>query len=238
MMFTERILQRLLIESKLDSLSASISRKVLENVKAAVDNVNSTPRKKMGKFVIRTLQLDEESIDGMTGGDATLGILIKVYSTVEDKVAVDASWDWEARTLDVYVNVMSNTGTLRPEHFGMLQARLYEAIRHEVEHSAQEDGDGAAAAYSAWSADPTNIEKRKAYYTEPGEVGAFTAGIYNAAKRLRKPFSDMMEESLKKIRKAMERDPNADPREVDAAIKHIRDVWTAAAEKRYPLTKA
>ena len=233
----ERILTRLIKESKLDSLSSSISRRVLGSVKAAADQINSVPRKRVGKFAVRTLQLEEEVIEGIAEDRAELGVLVKVYSTVEDKVAIDASWDWEARTLDVYVNVMSSTGTLRPEHFGMLQARLYEAIRHEVEHSAQEDGGGAAEAYSAWSADPTNIEKRKAYYTEPGEVGAFTAGIYNAAKRLRKPFSDAMEESLKKIRKAMERDPDADPREVEAAIQYIRDVWTTAAAKRYPLTK-
>lgn len=168
--------------------------------------------------------------------DTEIKVALAVMATKEDKTPVEASWDWADETLNIHVYVQSTTGKLRPDHLGMIQKRLYDATRHELEHSTQNDklATSAIKAHSTWSADPENINKRIKYYTNPAEVPAFAAGIYNRAKKLRIPFHKAAEEDLDKIRKAMLRTPDADPNKVEIALKKIKSAWTEEAKRRFP----
>ncbi len=235
-MLFENIFYRLLRESKLDTLANSVVRKIVLSIKNEMGNINDLPRTREGKFAIRYTALPEEVIADNADEEFKINSTIKIYGTSEDKPpSARASWDWKVRALEVHIIIMSMTGTVRLNDISGIQASLYEAIRHELEHSSNEhELVGSIKAYNKWAADPANIKKRKLYYTDPGEVAAFTSGIYNAAKRTRQPFKDVVEDRLEKIKKSMLKDPEADPKKVKKAIDDIRKTWIDYAKVRFP----
>lgn len=227
---------RLLIESKLDSLSNEIARQIIFGVKKRMNLINSTRPQRDGRFMTRSTDFDEIVTDKRTNVDYQIKVAVRVMAATEDKTPVEASWDWATDTLEVHVNVLSQTGLIQNHHLGRLQDRLYDSIRHEIEHSIQGSDLAVSSieAHSSWAEDPTNIIKRRNYYTDPSEVPAFVAGIYNKAKKLRQPFYKVVEEDLAKIRKAMKRETQASPSSVSRAISKIRSTWMEYAAQRFP----
>lgn len=226
-MLYSRIMVRLLQESKLDSLANSIGRSVMSVAAGQRQRINSARSKREG---IKVLKL-------AVATDVPASVVLKLSSANEDSVKIGASWDWNSNTLEIRIIVNSVTGDLETYHLKDIQTNLYDAVRHELEHSTQ-GTDLAVSSIEAvdrMMSDPASIEKRKNYYTDSSEVPALTSGIYNKAKKIRKPFSVFAGEYIDKIRSTMiERDPAADPESIETALQDILTTWTNYAKVRFP----
>jgi hypothetical protein len=200
----------------------------------------SIPRRKEGNFVVRTgnfvVEVSNERAS-TAPKNFKVNVQVKVFHTKEKNAAiVEASWDWLTKEIDVRLSIQSVTGKIEPLHLNMIRSRLYNVVRHELEHSSQGSELAVSSIESAHEMfqDKTNLEKKKKYYTDPSEVPAFVAGIRNQSKKERKPFFEIMEDDLDRIRKSIVRLGISDEETIEPVVDSIRKVWIDYAKNRFP----
>jgi len=239
-MLIKSIFQRLLVESKLDFLANDVNRSTIRRLVDLMDKINELPRRKEGNFVTRTgsfvIRVENEKV-AVAPRTFNVNIQTKVFHTKEKNAAiVEASWDWATKELDVFLNIQSVTGKIETLHLSMVRSRLYNVIRHELEHSSQGSDLAASSIESGheMSQDKANLEKKKRYYTDASEVPAFVAGIRNQSKKEHRSFYDVMEDDLDRIRKSIFRIGTIDEKTTESVVDSIRKVWIDYAKDRYP----
>ena len=224
-MLYDKIVRRLLKESKLDSFARQINRMTMDGIKNVISS-KSTKRK--NKFRFKNEATDQEG--------STIEVVTDVlFRENNNRVSVSAGWDWKNRAMDVLVKIPDDVDNYK--NLQEIQSKLYEAIRHELEHSTQSDEevDSAEEAYHEFEQDKYDVDAIKNYYANESEVPAFVAGIYHAAKRLRKPFYELMEDRLEKIKKNMsKRADDIEPSYINSSVEEIRTAWKNYASLRFP----
>lgn len=251
----ERVILSLLTESKVDTFARSISQKLMRAAKKSMDKIN-----RQGHVTLKTTlswpafmkRRDYFStLPGKLDRAVKLGInpfgpqVIHVAllfaltkSRTRDFVDVGGSWSPPHDSLTLEIIIESTTGTLRPEHLSMIQQKAYDVIRHELEHTGQTDeklfgGMEAArelhALPSIWQS-PQSVRK---YYTSEAETEAFVAGIYHRAKRTRRPFVQVMDETINNIINAGAK-KGVDIVELRNIFMEVRYRWIEYAKKRFP----
>lgn len=232
-MLYERIMYRLLNESKIVSLTNRLSKQVMLGIRDRIDRINSTAPNEDG---VRGYRISKTVSNDRTQKDFKLIIVINVYPAKNEKTIIEAMWDWEAEELNVYIKVFSKTGLLQPQHLRSIQDNLYGAIRHELEHSTQGPELAAASikSHDDLMTNPADLQRRKDYYTNPAELPAFVSGFAIEAKKLRKPIEDVIGKYLEKIKSAMTRNnPSMDPSKIQQAIDDIKTAWMDYAKEKY-----
>lgn len=214
-----------MLESRYDSMAGIISRKALSMAKRSMEQVNASGTKQVSV---------EDQVDiQLTHAPMTIHLTVQLTlqrSTTDSAIVVASGARDE---IDFRIKVVSKTGMMLPLHLSYIQDRLYEASRHELEHLFQDEDPSTAQSAISFFEKPQVMSRRLAYYTHPNEIPAFVSGMYMKAKKLRRPFSDVVEENLEKIRRSMEFRGNT-PAQADRLIAKIRRAWMSYAKSRFP----
>lgn len=235
-MLYRRIFERLLAESRsrYDAVASSMVRDALGLIKDSIDKVNDVQ-----DSMTSVVGLDGKKIFGkefkartkMASWPIEISIQIIVQrARTQDSVIVVATGGGGEVTFQI--KVLSKSGVLLPQHLSLIQARLYEAARHELEHLFQKEDPSIAASAHSFFEKPHVLSRRLAYYTHPQEIPAFVSGMYMSAKKLRKPFVEVLEDNLEKIRRSMEFRGNT-PDQIEKTVGKIRKAWMSYAQTRY-----
>lgn len=236
-MIYQVIFERLLSESRYDSIASSAARKVLQLVKDSIEDINASEDVTTSDGVTaKEFTAKTEFIAQLDRSEEPVTINLPVQIIVQrsrrqDSAAVTATAP-EGQIL-FQIKVLSRSGTLLPAHFSLIQEKLYEAARHELEHLFQEEDPSTSAAAYSFFEKPQVMSRRLAYYTHPKETPAFVAGMYMRAKKMRKPFAEVVEDNLEKIRKGMLFRGNT-PEQAERLVSKIRKSWMSYAKSRYP----
>lgn len=239
-MLQERIFARLLIESKLDSLSNNVGKNLM---RAIVPNVKSFNSKEGSNgFKIETTSDGEDDID--------VELNLKFINR-DGRTSLGGSYDSKEKKLYIDVTVGSSDGKIHNKHLNDIQTRLYNVIRHELEHYVQSNNeqhsgslDVAYKKYRKWDKDKTNVDKLEKYFTSEAEIPAFTSGIYNFAKKTRRPYKEVQDEYLDNINNKMMlqyEKLNQNPEDIEVyrstlanAIQNVKKQWNDYSRKRFP----
>ena len=257
-MLYESVLSRLLRESKVDTFARSISQKLMRAAKKSMDKVN-----KQGHVILKTTlswpafmkrQDYFSTMQGKLDRAMSLGVTSGLPGTVptirvallfgltknrnRDQVHMGGSWSPAHDVLTIEAIIDSTTGTMRTDHLSMIQAKAYEVIRHELEHTGQTDEklfSGAAANQelsalrNIWQS-PQAVRK---YYTSEAETEAFVAGIYHRAKRERRPFIKVLDEMIEGIIDSGSK-KGVSIVDLRNIFMEVRYRWIEYAKKRFP----
>jgi hypothetical protein len=222
----ERVMLKLLAESRLDTLARQVVGYIIAVCKLSSGRLNQRGSLGVKKSIPRK------------EGPIELRLYVKLVKSRTDAVNVSGSWSENERVLQISITVGSSEGILLGEHLSLIQQKCYDTVRHELEHSTQsaEMLSGAKVVNRAlgpteniWS-DPTAVE---AYFTSPAEVAAYVAGIYHAAKRLRIPFIEHVDSLLWNYVKLAKK-AGADMQAMKQVIRNVRERWVAYAQQRFP----
>lgn len=237
-MIYQNVIERLLSESKYDSFASLVSRRVLRLIKDSIQEINAAEDVTTSDGVTAKEFTAKTEVSGRLGKSSEItAIKLPVQVIVQrgrrqDSVSVTATAP-QGQIL-FQVKVFSRSGTLLPIHLSLIQEKLYEAARHELEHLFQEEDPSTSAAAYSFFEKPHVMSRRLAYYTHAQETPAFVAGMYMRAKKMRKPFSEVVEDNLEKIRKGMLSRGNT-PEQADRLIARIRKSWMSYAKMRYSI---
>jgi len=253
-MLYETVMVKLLQESKMDSLANEISRRVMRTIRDAMPTIEATEPAQIPGYANKILSRHYETMWNMPrpefslepnalnpqyaeeNKDMDIDIKVDVIKQSTDSAHVNASWG--GKRLELKIIVKSTSGMLMGTHLSMIQFHLYDAVRHELEHAAQpvKTKLSAVLAASNMATNPNSIPKTRDYYINMGEKPAFAAGMYNRAKKLRIPVSDVFEERLKQIESGLMKKlkKGEGSEKVTDAIEAIRQAWTKATRERYP----
>lgn len=132
------------------------------------------------------------------GAKVLLNVFIKREKGIEYDLAVDANYS--DNEIDVMLHLNPDTEKLAYEK---LNAKLQDAVRHEIEHSLQDPTSVSfkekkplptSAAYRAQvQNNPGNVHR---YFTLKDEVPAMVFGMYRQAKTEKRPLDDIFKEYL------------------------------------------
>lgn len=237
-MIYQFVIKRLLSESKYDSFASLASRKVLRLIKDSIQEINAAEDVTTSDGVSAKEFTGKTEVSGRLGKSpeiVTIKLPVQVIiqrSKMRDSASVTATAP-QGQIL-FQIKVFSRTGTLLPIHFSLIQEKLYEAARHELEHLFQEEDPSTSAAAYSFFEKPHVMSRRLAYYTHVQEIPAFVAGMYMRAKKMRKPFSEVVEDNLEKIRKGMLFRGNT-PEQTERIVARIKKAWMSYAKTRYSI---
>ena len=227
---------RLMTESKLDSRASLISRDVIQHLKNNMDEINAT----VGKFMSPTVKVMVKDAEfslptkksDSSQPDIATRVVLKIFEQPRDGVQSTAGFG--GNTLRITLVIMSTTGNLKPLHLSKIQEESYEAVRHELEHSVQDSQDvSSVVTFNEMMKDKKNLASFKKYHLNRKELPAFVSGIYNQAKKLRRPFLTTLDEFLKKAAMGPLK-AGAPPDKVQSVIEEIRSAWIDYARIRFP----
>ena len=129
--------------------------------------------------------------------------------------------------IDIYATqAWEDSGEAAMKDFSALLPDLKDAIRHELEHSGQELGTNSVEKTEV-------VDQLLDYYTDQGEIEAFTAGLYKKAKMTKAPLSQVIDDKLDGVHQlAIKR--GSSKRAADRLIKQIRQAWVGYIRQRFP----
>lgn len=231
----------MLVESRLEWLSTILARAIMRTVKnsdGAMEDLRAGQKVQLYK------------------GDVEREVRYNPIA-VSSALPLDIPEDFPIRNILIYLipsngsyasGSMTNQATLAAHvkirrlpdggpDFSDVYPRMKEILRHEIEHSTQ-DQKSAVGAFD-WS----DLERAERYFSDPKEVAAWVAGLYKRAKMLKQPFISMLDERLQGWRKMMmhrgkwDRNPPPDPVVVDAILRRIREKFIDYARHRFPVAQ-
>lgn len=222
------VIKQLLVESRVDTFARLVTRKIVQII---IDRIEKLDAKKRLIVNIKNLNSQYEEFD------LKLTVTLKQRDT--NRVNVAGSWTPALNELDVNVFFETESGLFDKTLLSQMQHRLYDTVRHEVEHSMQEkpanmysdeDDDEDLSPESLWR-DLSWIEN---YFLSDREISAFVSGLYHQAKRMRRPFIDVMDEKLNAYKKVAVHYNKGDSVKLQNLFRTVRDVWLSYAEQRFP----
>lgn len=258
-MLYERVILSLLRESKTDTFAKMIVQKVIRAAKRSMDSLN-----KKGAIKLKYTQSwpsfmkrkdwfaspqQRARREYMTGIPATvqgqqvitvnLIFALTKNPTPRDLVDVGGSWSPIHDQLTIEVIVGSTTGIMKPQHLAMIQAKAYEVVRHELEHSVQPENYliGGMLANSEMQAVPegawSSPKALAGYFLSDAEIEAYVAGLYHKAKRTRQPLIKLIDDQIETFMRASTR-KNVDAVEMRNVLMQVKYRWIEYAKKRFP----
>ena len=222
----ERVVLRLLVESRIDTFARTITRKIVQLI---IQRIEKLDAKKRITIVIKNLDPAHE--------DFNLKLTVTLKQRGDNRVNVAGSWTPALDELDVNVFFETRNGLFDKTLLSGLQQKLYDTVRHEVEHSAQEK---PANMYSDEEEDEDegalwrDLTRLQDYFLSDREIPAFVAGLYHQAKRTRRPFINVLDDKLAAYERVAVHYNAKNSRKVRRLFQKIRGEWVAYAERRFP----
>lgn len=258
-MLYERVIIALLKESKTDTFAKMIVQKVIRGAKKYIDNVNkkgaiklryvqSWPEfmKRKDWFASPEQRADREIMmgipDTVQGKQViTVNLILQLMKDPQphDIVHVGGSWSPIDDQLTIEVVIGSTTRMMKQQHLSMIQAKVYEVVRHELEHSVQPESyliDGMLANNEMQAVPEGSWSSPKAlarYFLSPSEIEAYVAGLYHKARRTRQPLIKLIDDQIEAFMRAATR-KNVNAVEMRNVLMQVKYEWIKYAQKRYP----
>jgi len=133
------------------------------------------------------------------------------------------------RNKDMIIRVYFPQKLNDPKWYNVLNHKLSDTIRHELEHSKAPEAHGAPA--------PVNTLRAKDwenYYLNPGEIEAHVVGLYHKSKKQRIPFWDVLKQFINDIKFGFNNN-GVFGEEVDKLVNNIGKSYKDYAQKRFPI---
>ena len=211
-------MKALLFEGRYDSFSRQLSRKLISIVKDSFAATNDISGKYLGHKVYYTANETVPNINSNEAPDVyteeieNTSIPLEFYLTLKiqwvdgfNNVYCDGN-AYNDSTMDAdeppLVEVLLKLDpAMYPNVLSELVSELSDTIRHEIEHLTQSGWNTKPGKYI-----PTDVKLRQQietgklpsyqYYLLPKEIPAMIQGLYNKAKKVRKPFADVVNAHL------------------------------------------
>lgn len=220
----ERVVRSLIHESRTDSIARIIVKNIVNMISSRLDRIND---KKKYACVIRNVWPGRDEF--------IVRLNVRLKDDIEDQTNVAGHWTPGMNMLTVDVYIDAQFGLIDKRVLSAVQGKAYDTVRHELEHDVQpldvmsveedkEDDDPSAL----WS----DVVWLQEYFMSKHEVAAYVAGLHHKAKRLRRPFVEVMDEKLNAYKVVAKHYNKVD--DVDAIFKEIRRVWLDYARRRFP----
>ena len=191
-------------EGKYDKLSNQLSRIAFEFFKDVHDRGD-----KEGEFEFRVgnPEYDNVDIESTQFEFDFMGIVKYTDDTYKVDGGANAGFDDDGEEIQPMINVKFMIP--RNPDWQEVSMDLKDVVRHELEHLTQ---DGENLRQGKYIPDDQDLRAlidkglldKDAYYTLPKEIDAMIQGLYFKAKKSKKPFSDVVDDYLKKVVKKLE----------------------------------
>jgi len=196
--------QEVVAEGKYGKISNVLSRYAFDVLKKAHEegrkNVNTTIR-------VGNPEHDDVDIES-----TQFEVDFNVYAEFKDDIysvdgGANAGFDDEGDEIYPLINVVFNI-PLDPD-WQEISMDLKDVVRHELEHLTQDGENVRQGKYIPDDKDlrdliDQGILDKENYYYLPKEVDAMIQGLYFKAKKSKKPFSDVVDDYLKKTGESLE----------------------------------
>lgn len=196
--------QEVVAEGKYDKISNVLSSYAFKILKKAHDegrqNVNTTIR-------VGNPEYDDVDIES-----TQFELDFNVYAEFKDDTysvdgGANAGFDDDGDEITPLINVVFNI-PLKPD-WQEVSMDLKDVVRHELEHLTQDGENVRQGKYIPDDQDlrdliDKGILDKENYYYLPKEVDAMIQGLYFKAKKSKKPFSDVVDDYLKKTGESLE----------------------------------
>jgi hypothetical protein len=196
--------KKVMAEGKYDKISNQLSRYAFDFIKKAEQE-----GRKNSESSIRVGNPEYDDVD-IESTQFELDFNVYVEFT-EDEYKVDgganAGIDNEGDDITPLVNVAFSIPT-NPD-WQEISMDLKDVVRHELEHLTQDGENVRSGKYIPDDQDlrdliDKGILDKENYYYLPKEVDAMIQGLYFKAKKAKKPFSDVVDDYLKKTGESLE----------------------------------
>lgn len=196
--------KKVMAEGKYDKISNQLSRYAFDFIKKAEQE-----GRKNSETSIRIGNPEYDDVD-IESTQFELDFNVYVEFT-EDEYKVDgganAGFDDEGDDITPLVNVAFSIPT--NPNWQEISMDLKDVVRHELEHLTQDGENVRSGKYIPDDQDlrdliDKGILDKENYYYLPKEVDAMIQGLYFKAKKAKKPFSDVVDDYLKKTGESLE----------------------------------
>ena len=196
--------KKVMAEGKYDKISNQLSRYAFDFIKKAEQE-----GRKNSESSIRIGNPEYDDVD-IESTQFELDFNVYVEFT-EDEYKVDgganAGFDDEGDDITPLVNVAFSIPT--NPNWQEISMDLKDVVRHELEHLTQDGENVRSGKYIPDDQDlraliDKGILDKENYYYLPKEVDAMIQGLYFKAKKVKKPFSDVVDDYLKKTGESLE----------------------------------
>ncbi len=202
-------LKQLLIEGRYDAVTTALSRELIDLIKR---------NRKRGKI---TFDFPAAKKINIADYDLQYSPEIDLKYTIEYdenfKMGFDIYGQADDEEIELFMKIDPNA---LPDLFSEIVPTLKDAIRHELEHVAQNLLDRPSS--ERYQKIPKDDSFK--YFTARHEIPAFVRGLYKGAKTRKKSMSWMIDKFLKDYAHTMT--PNQ--------IEKVRQVWTDYAKRNLP----
>ena len=186
-------------EGRYDKLTNQLSKIAFEFFKDVHDRGD-----KEGEFEFRVgnPEYDDVDIESTQFEFDFMGIVKYTDDTYKVDGGANAGFDDEGEEIQPMINVKFMIP--RNPDWQEVSMDLKDVVRHELEHLTQ---DGENLKQSKYIPDDQDLRNmidaglldKDAYFTLPKEVDAMIQGLYFKSKKIKKPFSDVVDDYLKKV---------------------------------------
>jgi|LauGreDrversion4_2_1035121.scaffolds.fasta_scaffold33274_3 hypothetical protein len=214
-------LSSLLIEGRYDSLVNRLTKQLIGIVKDSHEAVGDSDGMFLGNKVYYTRNESVPDINSNQAPDVYTNEIENEEIPLEFYLTLKLQWIEGFGKLDVDGNAYNDSGRdsdepplvevlvkMDPEHYpqdlSKLVAELADTLRHELEHLTQSGWNTKSSKYISSDRRLRNkIETGQLppykYYTLPKEIPAMIHGLYNKAKKSRRPFAEVVDEHLNHV---------------------------------------
>lgn len=203
-------LKDILHESRYDGLTTKLTRELIDAIKS---------KDKRGEIYFEFPVKKRISIDGLSDLDYTPELTLMYYIKYNKnfKMGFDIYGQADDETIELSMTINPNS---LPGIYSEIVPILKDAIRHEIEHVAQ----NLLSRPSSERFEKIPKDDFFKYLTAKHEVPAFVRGLYKQAKTRRVPLSKMFDKFFTDYKKRLD----------SKDIERVRNIWTAYAKKNLP----
>lgn len=203
-------LKDILHESRYDGLTTKLTRELIDSIKS---------KDKRGEIYFEFPVKKRISIDGLSDLDYTPELTLMYYIKYNKnfKMGFDVYGQADDETIQLSMTINPNS---LPGIYSEIVPILKDAIRHEIEHVAQ----NLLSRPSSERFEKIPKDDFFKYLTAKHEVPAFVRGLYKQAKTRRVPLSKMFDKFFTDYKKRLD----------SKDIERVRNIWTAYAKKNLP----
>lgn len=203
-------LQQLIIEGRYDSVTTELSRALIQALKK---------KSKRGKIYFDFPVKQRIKIDGLQDMEFNQEILLKYDIEYDNEFIMGFDIYGQADDEMIELSLTINPSKL-PGLFSEIVPILKDAIRHELEHVAQNNLDRPDS--ERYERTPKGDYYR--YFTARHEIPAFVRGLYKQAKTRRYPLDVIIDKFLSDYSHTLTSDES----------EKVRKIWTDYAKRNLP----
>lgn len=200
----------LLVEGKYDAVTTQLSRELIRAIKK---------KSKKGKFIFNFPVKQRVKIDGLNDLEFNQEITLKYDIEYDNEFLMGFDVYGQADDEMIELSMVVNYNML-PGLYSEIVPILKDAIRHELEHVAQNNLERPDS--ERYESTPKGDYYR--YFTARHEIPAFVRGLYKQAKTRRYPLDAIIDKFLQDYSHTM----------TSQESEKVRKIWTDYAKRNLP----